>query len=125
YLGGLGFMTGMFIDRVLAAQVFEAARRQELESRTQIAAELQLSLLPANAPTHPHFEIEGYSFPARDVGGDFYNFYHLGDDLVIIIGDITGKGIPAALLMAVTTGIIDGLVPSTTEPGQLLVKIAG
>ena len=125
YLSVLGFITATLIDRVLAAQVAEAARRQELESRTQIAAELQLSMLPAVAPFHPHFEIDGCSCPARDVGGDFYSYHVVNkDELIIIIGDVTGKGISAALLMAVTTGIIESLVPNTIGPGELLTKIA-
>jgi serine phosphatase RsbU (regulator of sigma subunit) len=96
-----------------------------LESRTQIAAEVQLSMLPNQPPVHQHFDLAGQSIPARDVGGDFYSYYTLGNGhLAIVVGDVTGKGIPAALLMAVTIGMIDGLVPNFTEPVELMTAVS-
>jgi len=121
FLTFLGYTTSHLVDRVLTAQVAEAARRQELESRTRIATEVQLSMLPTGSPFHPDFDIAGQSIPARDVGGDFYSYHRFPDDeLAIIVGDVTGKGIPAALLMAVTTGMMDSLTPGATEPRGLL-----
>ena len=121
----LGFVTARLIDRVLAAQVSEAARRQELESRTKIAAEVQLRMLPESPPKCTDFDISGRSLPAREVGGDFFNYHLLpNNDLAVTIGDVTGKGMPAALLMAVTTGMIDSLIPAAKEPGQLLATVA-
>ncbi|MBN1993132.1 MAG: PP2C family protein-serine/threonine phosphatase [Anaerolineae bacterium] len=122
FLTFLGYVTSHLIDRVLSAQVVEATRRQELESRTSIAIELQMSMLPTHSPNYTGFEITGQSIPARDVGGDFYDYHQLANgELAIIIGDVTGKGIPAALLMAVTTGMIDSLIPTAAEPTELLV----
>jgi hypothetical protein len=121
----VSYTTSRLIDQVLAAQVAEAARRQELESRTKIAAEVQMSMLPARAPVYAGFDISGRSLPARDVGGDFYNYYQLvTGELAIIIGDVTGKGMSAALLMAVTTGMIDSLIPTTANPTDLLAVTA-
>ncbi|MFC1976469.1 PP2C family protein-serine/threonine phosphatase, partial [Chloroflexota bacterium] len=122
FLTFLGYITSRLIDQVLASQVIEAARRQELESRTRIAIEVQMSMLPARPPTSAGFEIAGQSIPARDVGGDFYDYHQLTNgELAIVIGDVTGKGMPAALLMAVTTGMIDSLIPSAAEPTELLI----
>jgi serine phosphatase RsbU (regulator of sigma subunit) len=117
----VSYTASRLIDQVLAAQVAEAARRQELESRTKIAAEVQMSMLPARAPAYAGFDIAGRSIPARDVGGDFYNYHQLATgELAIIIGDVTGKGMSAALLMAVTTGMIESLIPTTAKPTDLL-----
>lgn len=125
FLSFLGAVTAVLIDRVLTAQTAEVGRRQELESRTQIAAEVQLSMLPSQPPVHRHFDLAGQSIPARDVGGDFYSYYTLGNGhLAIVVGDVTGKGIPAALLMAVTIGMIDGLVPNFTEPVELMTAVS-
>jgi len=121
----VSYTASRLIDQVLEAQVAEAARRQELESRTRIAAEVQMSMLPARAPAYAGFDISGRSIPAKDVGGDFYNYYQLASgELAIIIGDVTGKGMSAALLMAVTTGMIDSLIPTTAKPTELLAVTA-
>ncbi len=121
----IGYTTSRLVDRVLEAQIAEAARRQELESRTKIAAEVQMSMLPAAPPLYTGFDISGHSIPARDVGGDFYNFHQLATgELAIIIGDVTGKGMSAALLMAVTTGMIESLIPTTAKPTELLALTA-
>jgi hypothetical protein len=125
FLTFLGYIASHLVDRVLTAQVAEAARRQELESRTRIATEVQMSMLPTQPPTYAGLEIAGQSIPARDVGGDFYNYHQLANgDLAIIVGDVTGKGMPAALLMAVATGMIDSLAHMATKPTELLVVTA-
>jgi len=119
-----GFLTSQLIDRSMAAQVEEAARRQELESRTRIATEIQLSMLPLEPPDHPGYAVSGQSIPAREVGGDFYNYYQLSDGtLALVVGDVTGKGMPAALLMAVTLGIIDGLIPVFDSPAAMIRRV--
>ncbi len=125
FLTFLGHITSRLIDQALAAQVTEAARRQELESRAKIAAEVQLKMLPSQAPVRPEFDIAGQSIPAREVGGDFYNYHQRANgEIAIVIGDVTGKGMPAALLMAVITGMIDSVIPSVSEPAELLTIIA-
>jgi serine phosphatase RsbU (regulator of sigma subunit) len=59
------------------------------------------------------------------VGGDFYNYHQLASgELAIIIGDVTGKGVSAAMLMAVTTGMIDSLIPTVNQPTDLLIVTA-
>ncbi len=124
FLTFLGFVTARLIDQVLSAQVQEATRRQQLESRTKIAAEVQLKMLPTEAPVRPDYEIAGQSIPAREVGGDFYNYHQLpSGTLAVTIGDVTGKGMPAALLMAVITGMIDSVIPGVSEPRELLTIV--
>jgi sigma-B regulation protein RsbU (phosphoserine phosphatase) len=98
-----------------SAQVIEALRlyREEqelqkiqfemynLQREMNLARQIQTNLLPKNPPVLPGYDISGISIPAKEVGGDYYDFILLPDDrLVFCLGDVSGKGIPAALLMA-------------------------
>ncbi len=98
-----------------SAQVIEAVRlyREEqelqkiqyemkkLQQEMNLAREIQTNLLPKNLPALPGYDIAGISIPAKQVGGDYYDFISVpGDRLVFCLGDVSGKGIPAALLMA-------------------------
>jgi len=103
----------------LAASLVEQERvRRELE----LAAEIQRSLLPARRP--PPFPVFGANSPARAVSGDFYEFLELGDGRIgFSIGDVSGKGINAALLMAKTASLYRCLAKSGASPGVLLGRI--
>lgn len=91
-----------------SAQVIESARLYEEEQALQLmqkemklAYQIQVGLLPQTAPEIAGYDIWGKSIPARDVGGDHYDFIHVGEHrLVICLGDVSGKGMPAALLAA-------------------------
>ncbi len=96
---------------ILAAQsshIIENARLYEreqalirLQEEMRLANDIQVNLLPKSNPQVSGYQIAGKSIPAKDVGGDYYDFIPLKDDnLVFCLGDISGKGIPAALLMA-------------------------
>lgn len=96
---------------ILAAQsshIIENARLYEreqalirLQEEMRLANDIQVNLLPKSNPQIEGYQIAGKSIPAKDVGGDYYDFIPLKDDnLVFCLGDISGKGIPAALLMA-------------------------
>lgn len=81
----------------------EEVRRQRLEEEMRIGREIQLSLIPSQCPTVPGWEFAAAYEPAREVGGDFYDFVSMPDkpgELQIVIADVTGKGVPAALFMA-------------------------
>ena len=72
-----------------------------LREEMRMAKEIQLNLLPKSIPQVDGYQIAAVNLPARDVGGDYYDFIKLDDDrLVFCLGDITGKGMPAAMLMA-------------------------
>jgi len=103
----------------LAASLVEQERvRRELE----LAAEIQRSLLPARRP--PPFPVFGTNSPARAVSGDFYEFLELPDGRIgFSIGDVSGKGINAALLMAKTASLYRCLAKSGAGPGALLGRI--
>ena len=88
--------------------VKEEAEREHIRRELEVARDIQLSLLPQHDPGTPGFEIVGKSIPAEEVGGDFYSFNRMdGERLGLAIGDVSGKGISAAMLMAVISGMID------------------
>jgi len=82
----------------------ETAARQKMESELRIAHEIQMNMVPGTFPPFPdREELDLYSFlkPAKEVGGDFYDFFFINEShLLLVLGDISGKGVPAALLMA-------------------------
>ena len=98
-----------------SAQVIENARLGEEEKALQLmqqelkmAHDIQNKLLPTESPAIPGFRIAGRSLAARNVGGDYYDYYPAGDRYAICLGDVSGKGMPAALLMACTQATVRG-----------------
>lgn len=98
-----------------SAQVIENARLGEEEKALQLmqqelkmAHDIQNKLLPTKPPAIPGFRIAGRSLAARNVGGDYYDYYPAGDRYAICLGDVSGKGMPAALLMACTQATVRG-----------------
>jgi sigma-B regulation protein RsbU (phosphoserine phosphatase) len=90
--------------------------RRELEMCRQI----QHQLLPASGRFFPFAEIEGISKPAREVGGDFFNYFALpGGDLAVVMGDVSGKGVPAALIMANLQATLRARLPHERDLGEL------
>jgi sigma-B regulation protein RsbU (phosphoserine phosphatase) len=87
--------------RLLLSLAAEAAEREKANREIEIAKEVQERLFPQKFPQLPGLDCAGFCRPARGIGGDYYDFLDLGNDrLGIAIGDVSGKGIPAALLMA-------------------------
>jgi phosphoserine phosphatase RsbU/P len=91
-----------------SAQVLENARLLEderaharMQEEVRLARRMQLSLLPASAPVIPGLDVAGTSIPAREVGGDYFDFVKMNEGRwALAVGDVVGKGLPAALLMA-------------------------
>lgn len=79
-----------------------ALDKQRLEREIELASEIQRQILPKGTPEVEGYELAGWNRPARHIGGDYYDFYRLanGRDLVLILGDVSGKGVPAALLVS-------------------------
>jgi phosphoserine phosphatase RsbU/P len=103
----------------MAAELVEQERvKRELE----LAAEIQRSLLPVEKESD--FPVKGVNLPARVVSGDFYDFYPLDDGRVAFtLGDVSGKGMNAALMMAKTASLLRCLGKSIKEPGRLLTLV--
>ena len=82
--------------------------KQRIESELQIARDIQMSMLPKTFPPYPNREdlnMYGIIIPAKEVGGDLYDFYVRDEKLFFCIGDVSGKGVPASLVMAVTRSL--------------------
>lgn len=77
------------------------AVKERIQSELNIASSIQMSMLPKNFPDHNLVDIHALLKPAREVGGDLYDFYLDGDMLYFIVGDVSGKGVPAAMFMTV------------------------
>ncbi|RKY83568.1 hypothetical protein DRQ09_09880, partial [candidate division KSB1 bacterium] len=79
----------------------ERIEKEKIEEELSLAREIQKSLLPSKIPSGENFEISALSIPCREVGGDYFDFFEFPDNkLGIAIGDVAGKGVPAALLMS-------------------------
>lgn len=78
------------------------AANERYESELNIAAKIQMSMVPHTFPEDSRFDISAILAPAREVGGDLYDFFIKGDNLYIAVGDVSGKGVPAALIMSIT-----------------------
>jgi serine phosphatase RsbU (regulator of sigma subunit)/ketosteroid isomerase-like protein len=100
----------------------EMRERERVEQELEVAQRIQHTLLPRDLPELAGWGIARYYRPAREVGGDFYDFLNLNDGRVgLIIGDVSGKGIPAALVMACTQSVLRAVVQRTgITPGQAL-----
>jgi serine phosphatase RsbU (regulator of sigma subunit)/ketosteroid isomerase-like protein len=102
----------------------ELRERERFEHELRVAQRIQQALLPKELPVLGGWEIVPYYQPAREVGGDFYDFLTLSDGRVgAIIGDVSGKGIAAALVMANTQSVLRAVAQGSTTPGELLAQV--
>jgi sigma-B regulation protein RsbU (phosphoserine phosphatase) len=108
------------------ARLYEEIARQEqrLERDLALARELQFRLLPHSKPTMSHLEVEAKFVPARAIGGDLYDFvpYSLSR-LGIAVGDVSGKGAPAAIYAALVSGILRSHAPIEPSPAEMLSAV--
>ncbi len=106
-------------------QLTEAtAARERIEGELSVAARIQRSMLPSRFPAFPErkdFDIHAIMEPAKEIGGDLYHFFLLDDNrLCFAIGDVSGKGVPAALFMAVTTFLLRSAAAGGVPPEEIL-----
>jgi serine phosphatase RsbU (regulator of sigma subunit) len=100
--------------------------RQSIEQELRVARSIQQAFLPEEVPTLEGWQITPYYQPAREVGGDFYDFHHLsGGRLGLVVGDATGKGVPAALVMSTTCGMLRAVSQASvsSSPGEMLERV--
>src|SRR5215213_4555310 len=100
----------------------EMLERERVEQEMRVARRIQQGSLPKEVPTLEGWQISPFYRPARQVGGDFYEFYQLDDGRVgFVVGDGTGKGVPAAILMTGTSAYLGGVAAaSDSSPGEAL-----
>jgi len=107
----------------IAAVKKSTAKQQKLESEIQIATDIQMSMLPGAGNIslkQDLYQLFAYLKPARSVGGDLYYYQHTGEHLHFIIGDVSDKGVPAALFMAKTITLYTRALRDSLSPGQTL-----
>ena len=101
-----------------------AAEKKRLDEELRIARQIQMSLLPRGPLGIPGLGVTALCVPAREVGGDYYDFFHLPDErLGILIADVSGKGTSAALYMAELKGLVLALSQTHCSPRDLLIEV--
>jgi predicted ester cyclase len=99
----------------------EMRERERIEQELRVARGIQQASLPKEVPELEGWQITPYYQPAREVGGDFYDFLELKDGhLGLVVGDATGKGVPAALVMASARSMLRALAQTSESPGDVL-----
>ena len=104
----------------------ERIERERVEQELTLARRIQQASLPRSVPELAGWEISHHCQPAREVSGDFYDFQLLSDDrLGLLVGDATGKGVPAALVMATTCGMLRAVSQAlgSSSPGEVLEQV--
>jgi serine phosphatase RsbU (regulator of sigma subunit)/predicted ester cyclase len=110
----------------LAQQGLEQERieRERIEQELKVARSIQQASLPEKVPDLEGWQISPYYQPAREVGGDFYDFHPLSEGrLGLVVGDATGKGVPAALVMSSTRSMLRALARASNSPGEVLEQV--
>jgi serine phosphatase RsbU (regulator of sigma subunit)/predicted ester cyclase len=104
----------------------EMREREHLEQELRVARRIQQASLPEEVPTLEGWQISPFYRPAREVGGDFYDFFELEDGRVgVVVGDATGKGVSAALVAAATSSMVRAVAQAldSSSPGEVLARV--
>jgi serine phosphatase RsbU (regulator of sigma subunit) len=104
----------------------ERIERERIEQELRVARRIQQASLPKETPTLAGWQVSPFYQPAREVGGDFYDFFELEDGRVgVVVGDATSKGIPAALLAEATSNMLRAVAQAldSTSPGKVLERV--
>jgi predicted ester cyclase len=102
----------------------EARQRERIEQELKVARDIQQASLPKEVPQLEGWQVSPYYQPAREVGGDFYDFFELPNGrLGIVVGDATSKGVPAALVMASARSMLRAIAQASDSPGDALARV--
>ena len=114
----------MKVAQLVREQQAEAKERERIQQELQVAALIQQTLLPKVLPSIPGWHVDAFYRPARAVGGDFYDFIDLDDGrLGVVIGDVTDKGVPAALVMATCRSMLRAAAQRHNSPSAVLADV--
>src|SRR5215510_2399849 len=124
-LAGLSAHITVALER---ARLIEAyVEKERMEQALKLAHDIQMSMLPKGFPPFPErreFDIFAAIAPAKEVGGDFYDFFFIDEDhLCFAIGDVSGKGVPASLFMAVTKTVFKATAGNGGNPSEILARV--
>jgi serine phosphatase RsbU (regulator of sigma subunit) len=124
--GYLAYQRGAPLDEsaITPAYARHITERERLKMEMEIARKAQLRMLPQTIPQLPGLDIAAFSEPAREVGGDYFDFVVFeGNRLGLVIGDVSGKGMPAALYMTLTKGFLQARADLQTPPREILCRM--
>lgn len=112
------------VGQMVRQQQAQALRRERIDQQLNVARLVQRQFLPESPPELPGWQVAAFYRPALRVGGDFYDFIPLPDGRVmVVIGDVTDKGVPAALVMASTHSLLRAAAPRMVSPGTVLETV--
>jgi len=112
------------LGQLMRVQEGEARERERIEQELHVAQLIQQQFLPSELPELRGWHLAAFYRPARTVGGDFYDLIALGDgQVMVIVGDVTDKGVPAALVMASTYALLRSSAELSTSPGEVLRRV--
>jgi sigma-B regulation protein RsbU (phosphoserine phosphatase) len=103
----------------------ELSEKQRMEQELRVAHDFQRMLLPRECPAIQGFEIAAFSAPAQEVGGDYYDFFYVDEDrryLGVVIADVSGKGIPGALIMSMVRSTLRAEARASLSPREVLIR---
>lgn len=122
-LGMLATAFNEMTSKLKGAQEREVSRRS-LERELEIARDIQLSMIPKKIPDIKGLNVAAYYHAAKEVGGDYYDVINLGSGrCAFVMADVSGKGVPAALVMAMAGSVIRTQAPLTPDPRELMIKL--
>ena len=103
------------------------AEKERINAELSLASDIQAHMLPSifpPFPEHDEFDLYAIMHPAKEVGGDFYDFFMIGEDrLAVIVADVSGKGVPAALFMVITKVLIKNYAQTKLEPAEVFTTV--
>jgi serine phosphatase RsbU (regulator of sigma subunit)/anti-sigma regulatory factor (Ser/Thr protein kinase) len=112
------------VAQLVRRQEAEARSRERIEQELRVATLIQQNFLPKQLPDLPGWQVSAYYRPAREVGGDFYDFVELPEGQIgVVIGDVTDKGVPAAMVMAATRSVLRASAQRVIAPGDVLERV--
>jgi serine phosphatase RsbU (regulator of sigma subunit) len=112
------------VGQLVRERQAQALRRERIDQQLNVARLVQQQFLPRSLPDLPGWQVAAFYRPALRVGGDFYDFIPLPDGRVmVVIGDVTDKGVPAALVMASTHSLLRAAAPGLISPGAVLAAV--
>ncbi len=114
---------GKYVDNLQSVM----AEKERINAELKLASDIQAHMLPCIFPPFPeHCEFELYALmhPAKEVGGDFYDFFMIGENrLALVVADVSGKGVPAALFMVITKTLIKNYTQMGNEPSEVFTIV--
>lgn len=112
------------VAQLVKQQQEEARARERLAQELRVARLIQQTLLPQELPRLEGWSVAAHYQPAREVGGDFYDFHYFDDGQIgLVVGDVTDKGVPAALVMATTRTLLRAVAERLRSPGAVLQRV--